>query len=64
MENLKKLKKLYLANNEFTDVNGLRQLSKQQIVLTDFSLKDGVISPIDFNNSEEGLSKLNFEDDE
>ncbi len=64
MENLKKLKKLYLANNEFTDLNGLRELSKQQTVLTDFSLKDGVVLPVDFNNSEEGLSKLNFEDDE
>jgi len=62
MESLKKLKKLYLANNSFSDMNGLRELSEQQLVLTDFNLKDGDILPIDFTKSQEGLSKLNFED--
>lgn len=62
MENLKKLKKLYLSNNEFSDMNGLRTLSEQQLVLTDFKLKDGAVLPIDFTQSQEGLSKLEFED--
>lgn len=62
MENLKKLKKLYLSNNEFTDMNGLRALSKQQLVLTDFKLKNGNVLPVDFTTSQEGLSKLEFED--
>lgn len=62
MENLKKLKKLYLSNNKFTDMNGLRALSKQQLVLTDFKLKNGSVLPIDFTKTQEGLSKLEFED--
>ncbi len=62
MENLKKLKKLYLSNNSFSDMNGLRELSKQQLVLTDFKLKNGNVLPIDFTESQEGLSKLDFED--
>ena len=62
MENLKKLKKLYLSNNEFSDLNSLRKLSEQQTVLTDVRLKNGDMMPIDFNASEEGLSKLEFEE--
>ncbi len=62
MENLKKLKKLYLSNNEFSDMNGLRTLSEQQLVLTDFKLKNGEVLPIDFTQPQEGLSKLEFED--
>ncbi|GMN11229.1 hypothetical protein MTsPCn9_20660 [Croceitalea sp. MTPC9] len=62
MENLKNLKKLYLSNNKFSDMNGLRQLSKQQLVLTDFKLKNGSVLPIDFTKTKEGLSKLEFED--
>ncbi|MFD2588402.1 leucine-rich repeat domain-containing protein [Croceitalea marina] len=62
MENLKKLKRLYLANNAFSNMNGLRTLSKQQLVLTDFKLKDGSMFPIDFSKSQEGLSKLEFQE--
>lgn len=62
MEKLKKLKKLYLSNNKFSDMNGLRTLSEQQLVLTDFKLKDGAVLPIDFSQPQEGLSKLEFED--
>ncbi len=62
MEKLKKLKKLYLSNNEFSDMNGLRTLSAQQVVLTDFKLKNGEVLPIDFSKPQEGLSKLEFED--
>lgn len=62
MENLKKLKRLYLSNNDFSDMNGLRTLSEQQLVMTDFKLKDGEVLPIDFTQPQEGLSKLEFED--
>jgi Leucine-rich repeat (LRR) protein len=62
MENLKQLKKLYLSNNSFSNMNGLRALSRQQLVMTDFQLKDGNVLPIDFTKSQEGLSKLEFED--
>jgi Leucine-rich repeat (LRR) protein len=62
MENLKQLKKLYLSNNSFSNMNGLRELSRQQLVMTDFQLKDGNVLPIDFTKSQEGLSKLEFED--
>ena len=62
MENLKKLKRLYLSNNKFSDMNGLRTLSEQQLVMTDFKLKDGEVLPIDFTQPQEGLSKLEFED--
>jgi len=63
MERLKQLKKLYLSNNDFTDMNGLRTISKQQLVLTDFQLKNGMVQPIDFSETDdEGLSKLKFED--
>lgn len=62
MENLKKLKRLYISNNEFSDMNGLRALSQQQTVLTDVKLKDGDMLSIDFTKSQEGLSKLEFED--
>lgn len=62
MEKMKKLKKLYLANNEFSNVNGLRKLSEQQIVFTDFSVKQGNLIPIDFTTTTDGLSELEFED--
>jgi Leucine-rich repeat (LRR) protein len=62
MENLKKLKKLYLANNSFSNINSLRALSEQQLVLTDFRIKGGNVLPIDFSKTQEGLSKLKFED--
>ncbi|GMN07136.1 hypothetical protein MTsPCn5_25250 [Croceitalea sp. MTPC5] len=65
MERLKKLKKLYLSNNDFTDMNGLRTISKQQLVLTDVQLKNGTVQPIDFSETDdEGLSKLRFEDNQ
>lgn len=62
MEDLKKLKKLYLSNNKFSDMNGLRALSRQQLVLTDFKLKNGDVLPIDFTKSQQGLSKLEFDE--
>lgn len=62
MENLKKLKKLFLSNNRFKDMNALRTLSKQQLVVTDFKLKNGNVLPIDFKKNQEGVSKLEFED--
>ena len=62
MEKMKKLKKLYLANNEFSNVNGLRKLAEQQIVFTDFSVKQGNLIPIDFTTTTDGLSELEFED--
>lgn len=62
MEKLKKLKRLYLSNNQFSDMNGLRTLSEQQLVLTDFEIKNGELLPIDLSKPQEGLSKLKFED--
>lgn len=62
MERMKKLKKLYLAENELTDLDALRTLSQQQLVLTDFTIEEGNLVPIDFSSSPEGLSKLEFED--
>jgi Leucine-rich repeat (LRR) protein len=64
MEKMKKLKKLYLSNNDFSDLNSLRKLSEQQLVLTDFRVKEGNLIPIDFTQSPEGLSRLEFEDKE
>lgn len=63
MERMKKLKKLYLANNEFSDFDALRKLSEQQLVMTDFKVREGGLIPInDFTSSPEGLSRLEFED--
>ncbi|MEO0572979.1 MAG: leucine-rich repeat domain-containing protein [Bacteroidota bacterium] len=64
MENLKKLKKLYLANNEFSDLNALRKLSKQQLVMSDFKIREGNLVSMDFTKTpeSEGLSRLEFED--
>lgn len=64
MEKLKKLKRLYLANNELYGFDSLRKLSEQQLVMTDFMVKEGNLIPIDFTKSPEGLSKLEFEDKE
>ena len=66
MENLKKLKKLYLANNEFSDLNALRKLSEQQLVMSDFKIREGNLIAVDFtkSNESEGLSRLEFEDKE
>ena len=64
MEKMKKLKKLYLANNEFSDFDALRKLSEQQLVLTDVTVKEGSLVPIDFTNTPEGFTKLKFEDEE
>jgi len=62
MEKMRKLRRLYLANNQFSGFNGLRQLSEQQLVLTDFTIKDGQFNPINFSESPEGFTKLKFED--
>ena len=62
MENMKKLKRLYLANNEFSGFDALKKLSQQQLVMTDFMVKEGNLIPIDFTKSPDGLSKLEFED--
>jgi Leucine-rich repeat (LRR) protein len=61
MDKLKKLKRLYLANNQFSEFDSLRKLSQQQLVMTDFKVKQGTLVPIDFTKSPEGLSKLEFE---
>jgi len=64
MDKMKKLKKLYLANNEFSGFASLRKLSEQQLVMTDFMVKEGNLVPIDFTNAPEGFTKLKFEDGE
>lgn len=64
MEKMKKLKRLYLANTKISDFASLRKLSEQQLVMTDFKVKEGNLIPIDFTKSPEGLSKLEFEDHE
>lgn len=63
MEKLKKLEKLFISNNKFDDLNNLRTLSKQQLVLVDVDvLKEGDYLPLDFNNEKEGMAELKFED--
>ena len=64
MEKMKKLKNLYLANNGFSDFGSLRKLSEQQLVMTDFKVKEGNLIPLDFTKSPEGLSRLEFENQE
>jgi len=59
---LKKLKELRLANNKFTNFDGLRSLSKQQLVLTDVYEENGQLMPIDFSTKQGELSKLEFAD--
>ncbi len=63
IENLKKLKELRFANTKFSNVDGLKSLAMQQEVLTDVQLDKGKFKAIDFSGStEEGLSRLKFED--
>ena len=61
---MKKLKKLYLSNNEISGLESLRKLSEQQLVMTDFKIKAGNLVPLDFTQSPEGLSKLEIEEQE
>ncbi|MEM8999890.1 MAG: Two component regulator three Y domain protein [Bacteroidota bacterium] len=64
MEKLTKLQKLYIGNNGFTGLENLKALSVQQLVLTDVDVKADRYNEINFlGTKKEGLSKLNFEDD-
>ena len=63
MERMRGLKRLYIGNNQFTNLDNLKVLAAQQLVLTDIDVNSPDFKPLDFTGSAEGLSKLEFEDD-
>ena len=63
MENLKKLEKLFISKNNFDSLDGLRLLSRQQLVLVDVDVNVDNFNTFDFSKTQEGTAELKFEDD-
>ena len=62
MENLKKLEKLYISKNKFDNLDNLRALSQQQLVLIDVDVNTEKFNLLDFTKTRKGMAELKFED--